>query len=78
MRIDNDAHSVPLTDVIERLLNDFGSQLARSVVAAVVQRCRTELDIVARPALPELVERLARQRLDDMITTRSNFISATK
>jgi hypothetical protein len=53
------AESPPLAHVVERLLADFDSQLAPPVVAAVVKRCRIELDVVPRAALPELVERLA-------------------
>jgi hypothetical protein len=37
--------------------------LGRSYVIATVRRCRRELDIVSREALPEFVERLARERL---------------
>jgi hypothetical protein len=78
VRIDRGAahptpESVPLTDVIERLVADFDSQVSRPVVSAIVQRCRTDLDIVAPPALSELVERLARQRLHDLVTARSEF-----
>jgi hypothetical protein len=64
------AESPPLTHVVERLLADFDSQLAPPLVSAIVQRCRAELDIVPRAALPELVERLARQRLHDLVTAR--------
>jgi hypothetical protein len=37
--------------------------LSVSVVVAAVRRCRRELDIVSGPAMPEMVERLARERL---------------
>ena len=77
MRIDRGAaHPTPespehLTEVVTRLVAEFESQLALPVVATIVQRCRAELDIVAAPALPELVERLARQRLHDLVGAHS-------
>jgi len=68
--------SPPLPDVVERLFADFETQLGLPVILAVVRRCHRELDIVAGPALPELVERLARQRLHDLVTTRSTGTEA--
>jgi len=59
--------SPSLADVVERLFADFESELGLPVVVAVTRRARRELDIVAAPALPELVERLARQRLEDLV-----------
>lgn len=53
-------------DTVERLLADFEAQLPLPAVVAVVQRCRHELDTAPRPALAELVERLAGQRLHDL------------
>lgn len=35
-------------------------------VLAVIARCRSDLDTPSAAALPELVERLARQRLADL------------
>jgi hypothetical protein len=64
-----DTHS--LADVIERLITDFEPHLPLPVISAVVQRCRADLDIITAPALPELLERLARQRLHDLATARS-------
>jgi hypothetical protein len=52
-----------LDDVVARLFADFGGRLTLPDVHAVVWRCCHELDIVSVPALPEFVERLARQRL---------------
>ena len=46
-----------LTDVVERLYRDFDGG---------VEQCREELDAHSHDALPELVERLARQRLTDL------------
>ena len=59
--------SPSLADVVERLFADFESEVGLPVVAAVARRARRDLDIVAAPALPELVERLARQRLQDLV-----------
>ncbi len=55
-----------LADVVDRLFAEFENQLALPVISATVLRCRRDLDIAAGPALPELVERLARQRLRDL------------
>ena len=52
-----------LADVVERMHAEFGSRLPMTFVVTTVRRCRRELDIVNGPALPELLERLARQRL---------------
>jgi hypothetical protein len=57
----------PLADVVERLFTAFEGRLTLPDVHAVVRRCCRELDIVSGPALPELVERLARQRLQDAV-----------
>jgi hypothetical protein len=50
-------------DVTERLLAEFDGELDSAVVAAVVLDCRAELAAVPAGALPELLERLARERL---------------
>ena len=65
--------SPSLADVVERLFADFESELGLPVVVAVTRRARRELDIVAAPALPELVERLARQRLEDLVAEITNM-----
>jgi hypothetical protein len=57
-----------LADVVERLYTEFESRLGLPVVITTVRHCRRELDITHGPALPELLERLARQRLHDIIT----------
>ncbi len=61
-----------LADVVDRLFTEFASHLSLSVVVSTVRRCRRELDIIHGPALPELVERLARQRLHATVSTREN------
>ena len=55
-----------LADVVERLFAEFHPRLSMTVVLMTLRRCRRELDIVSGPALPELVERLGRQRLLDL------------
>jgi hypothetical protein len=52
-----------VADVTERLLAEFGSERDLAVIAAVVLGCRAELAAVSAGALPELLERLARERL---------------
>lgn len=52
-------------DTTVRLRTEFGGQVAASRVAAVVAGARNDLDAVPATALPELLERLARQRLLD-------------
>jgi hypothetical protein len=52
--------------VIERLAQEFSPVVDPETVAVVAQQCLRDLDAEPEPALPELVERLARQRLGDM------------
>lgn len=60
-------HELSLADVVDRLGCEFAS-LGRATVLQMVRRCRRELDIVAGPAMPEFVERLARQRLANLLS----------
>lgn len=48
---------------MSRLTSEFLGQIQPSRIGHVVLACRRELQGSPRPALPELVERLARQRL---------------
>ena len=59
----------PLADVVDRLLNEFASHLSLNAIVVTVRHCRSDLDTVPVPALPELTERLARQRLHDLART---------
>jgi hypothetical protein len=52
---------------IERLVPEFAGRLPFRTIAAVVHQCRHDLDGSPAPALPELVERLARHRLIDVL-----------
>jgi len=56
-----------LADVTERLMAEFEHQIELSVITRVVLQCRRDLDTPAIQALPELLERLARQRLLDQL-----------
>jgi hypothetical protein len=51
--------------VTERLLAEFGSERDPASIAAAVADCRAELVTVPAGALPELLERLVRQRLQE-------------
>ena len=51
-------------EAVARLAVEFGHRLPASVVRRVVRDCRHELSGAPVGALPELVERLARHRLD--------------
>ncbi len=54
-------------DVTERLFRTFHAVHPLPVITAVVQQCRTDLDSVPSGAMPELLERLAHQRLSDLL-----------
>jgi hypothetical protein len=58
-----------LADVIERLCTEFLARLDPPAVISTVRRCRRERGVIHGPALPELLERLARQRLHTITTT---------
>lgn len=54
-------------DLLERLFAAYEDRHSLSVIEAVVTQCRAELDGQTPPAAVfELLERLARQRLDDL------------
>ncbi len=55
----------PFVDVAVRVHADFSDRVALAEVLAVIAQCRSDLDTPGVAALPELVERLARQRLHD-------------
>jgi len=52
-----------MTDVIERLHREFGAEHAHDVILEVVRLFRDELNSVSAESRPQLLERLARQRL---------------
>jgi len=58
--------AVPLrsyADVVERLFVEFEGRRSLPVIRAMVHECRAELSCSPETAMPELLERLARQRL---------------
>ena len=60
-------------DALERLFADYEDRHTFAVIQNVVVECRTQLAGQTPPsALPELLDRLARQRLDDLPPTRQN------
>ncbi|MEV1292193.1 three-helix bundle dimerization domain-containing protein [Pseudonocardia sp. NPDC049635] len=50
-------------DAVDRLAAEFAGRAPTSLVEQIVRGSRDDLDSVPAPALPEMVERLARQRL---------------
>ena len=52
-----------LDEAVRRLHQELRGSVQRDVILRVVHRSRDELDTPSSEALPELVERLARQRL---------------
>lgn len=52
-----------LREMIERLTSEFGRAYSRQAITEVVNECRDQLDTAPPGALPEMTERLARQRL---------------
>jgi PAS domain-containing protein len=53
----------PIADVTLRLFAEFGARVPLASLIDTVRECCRELDAIPDTALPELVERLARQRL---------------
>ena len=54
-----------LADVAERLMSEFEDRFDLASISRVVQTARHDLAAVPVGSVPELVERLARQRLMD-------------
>jgi hypothetical protein len=61
----------PLADVVERLFDAFRCHFDAGAVVSTVRSCCRDLDISSAPALPELVERLARERMQSLLELRS-------
>jgi hypothetical protein len=57
-----------LVEAVHRLDREFAGALGRADIAQVVSWCRADLDGPHPAAMPELVERLARQRLLQRVT----------
>jgi hypothetical protein len=56
-------------EVLDRLCSDFAPLLPEAVIEEVLAQCRGELSGVPGTALPELLERLARHRLEFLDTS---------
>jgi hypothetical protein len=54
-------------DVVERLFREFGDRVSLTLIVEVVHECRKQLSGVAEPAMSEMLERLARQRLSSRL-----------
>lgn len=54
-------------DVTERLMAEFEDRLGLQVISGVVNACRRDLQGTPSGPMPELLERLARQRLQDLV-----------
>ncbi len=50
-------------DVIERLFGEFEDRISLTVIVEGVRECREQLSCVPESAMPEMLERLTRQRL---------------
>ncbi len=58
-----------LTETVHRLNREFEGIVHRGVIRTVVRCSRDELDCPSADALPELVERLARERLREHLAS---------
>jgi len=56
-----------IAETIKRLTPEFAGQLSSGIIATVVRDSRRDLDTSPPTALPELLERHARQRLIDTL-----------
>jgi hypothetical protein len=64
--------------VAERLLAEFAGQLDAPTVRRTVADCAADISAVPAPALPELVERSARQRLMVLCDPQPLTMSASR
>jgi hypothetical protein len=62
----------PLVEIVVRVYGDFADRATLAEVLAIVARARNDLDTPSVGALPEMVERLARQRLADGLAVPGN------
>jgi hypothetical protein len=56
-------------DLLDRLCDDFSPLLPGVVIEEVVAQCRDELTFLPSSAMPEMLERLVRHRLDFLDTS---------
>jgi len=62
-RLNSEYHALSYADLVERLFREFEDHLTLTAIADVVRESRLQLQGSPPHALPELTERLARQRL---------------
>jgi len=65
-------HAVSYADIVERLFREFEDHVTLTVIADVVRESRQQLQGSPPQALPELTERLARQRLNCIANTEQD------
>jgi hypothetical protein len=58
-------------DVVERLFSEFEDEYSLPAIVDVVRVCNEQLQCTSEAALPELLERLARQRLRSALQPES-------
>jgi hypothetical protein len=56
-------HALSYADLVERLFREFEDHVSLTAIADLVRECRQQLRGSPEQAVPELTERLARQRL---------------
>jgi len=49
--------------IAERLSHEFGDRVPVTIITSMLGQCRAQLSTSPETAMPELLERLARQRL---------------
>ena len=67
----------PLVQAAQRMYADFPDRTTLAANLAVLARARNDLDTPSAAALPELVERLARQRLADGLASPATSNGST-
>ncbi len=67
---ESEVMSSTVRDAVRRLTPEFGGALGAATVRTVVVEARRQLDGLPAADLPELVERLARQRLHEVAGRR--------
>jgi hypothetical protein len=60
-------HDASVDQAVARLAPEFGAHLGPQAIVRVVRDCRRDLGGSPMGALPELVERLARHRLEQTV-----------
>jgi hypothetical protein len=60
-------HESSYADIVERLFREFEAELDLLRIESVISQCRHDLCGTPTAAQPELIERLARERLKGLI-----------